>query len=294
MARSQTSMRADTAASLAGQLAIGDDLRVNRFGLGAMRIPGPGVWGPPSDIDEAAHLLHRAVDLGVNFIDTAHAYGPEVSEALIGDTLGPRYDGVVVATKSGLQRLGPNLWYPDCRPETLRADCERSLTLLHADTIELFQLHTVDPNVPLEDSLGALVGLMEEGKVRRIGVCNVDEAQLALAWEVAPIVTVQNRYSLGHRASDGVVDACQRDGLAFMPWYPLEAGHLLSHPVLGAVARAHGATPAQVALAWLLRRSPATLLIPGTASIQHLVENAGCTEVTLTDVEFDRLTALAS
>jgi pyridoxine 4-dehydrogenase len=268
-------------AAAAGTITLGGDLTVNRMGLGAMRITGPGIIGEPRDVDSAKRLLRRAVELGVDFIDTAHAYGPEVSERLIGEALAP-YDGVVVATKGGLVRRG-RAWIPDGRPESLRRQCERSLELLHIDRIDVYQLHTIDRRVGLEASVDALARLREQGRIRHVGLSNVDEDELARARRIVPIASVQNRYSLADRRWDRLVDVCQRDGLAFVPWYPLGAGDLPARRVaLGAIGERHDATPAQVALAWLLQRSPAMLPIPGTSSLEHLEENVAAAAIRLT------------
>jgi aryl-alcohol dehydrogenase-like predicted oxidoreductase len=259
------------------------------MGLGAMRITGPGIIGEPRDPAEARRLLRRAVELGVDFLDTAHSYGPEVSERLIGETLAP-YDGVVVATKGGLIRRG-RAWIPDGRPDSLRRQCERSLELLRVGRIDVYQLHTVDGRVGLEASVGALKDLRDEGKIRHVGLSNVDEDELARARAIVPIVSVQNRYNLVSRASDSVLEACEREGLAFIPWYPLGAGDLPARRAkLGAVADRHGGTPAQVALAWLLRRSPAMLPIPGTSSVAHLEENVAATTLRLDEDDLRELT----
>jgi len=267
-------------AAAARTVDLGGDLTVNRMGLGAMRITGPGILGDPRDVDGARRLLRRAVELSVNFIDTAHAYGPEVSERLIGEALAP-YDGVVVATKGGLVRRG-RAWVPDGRPESLRRQCERSLELLRVDRIDVYQLHTIDRRVGLEASVEALARLRDEGKIRQVGLSNVDEDELARARRIVPIVSVQNQYSLADRRWDRLVDVCEREGIAFIPWYPLAAGDLPARRVrLGPVSDRHGATPAQIALAWLLRRSPAMLPIPGTSSVEHLEENVGAAAVRL-------------
>jgi pyridoxine 4-dehydrogenase len=251
------------------------DLVVSRLGFGAMRITGRGVWGPPANRTEAVRVLRRAVDLGVTFIDTADSYGPGVSEELIAEALAPYDDGLVIATKGGLTRPGPGDWRRDGQPEHLRAACEASLKRLRVDRIELYQLHSPDPRVPLEDSVGALVDLQREGKIRHIGVSNVDAGELAAARDVATIVSVQNRYNLADRSSEPVLTVCERDGLAFLPWYPLSAGSDAASASRGLaeVAARHSATPAQVAIAWLLARSPVMLPIPGTSSVTHLEEN---------------------
>jgi pyridoxine 4-dehydrogenase len=251
------------------------DLDVGRLGFGAMRITGRGVWGPPVDQAAALSLLRRAVELGVTFIDTADSYGPGVSEELIAEALAPYRPGLVIATKGGLTRPGPGEWRPDGRPTHLRAACEVSLKRLRADRIDLYQLHSPDPNVPLDDSVGALIDLQREGKIRHIGLSNVDVDQLAAARQVATIVSVQNRYNLADRSSEPVLAVCERDGIAFLPWFPLSAGGDATRVsgALAEVAGRHRATPAQVAIAWLLARTPVMLPIPGTSSLAHLEEN---------------------
>jgi pyridoxine 4-dehydrogenase len=281
--------QAQLTAALAGRIELGGKRIVNRLGFGAMRITGAGIWGEPRDPDEARRVLQRALQLGVEFIDTAHSYGPEVSERLIGEALHPYPDELLIATKSGLQRSGPDAWFADGRPETIRRDCERSLTLLRRERIDLLQLHRVDPSVPIEDSLGTIVALREEGKVDMIGVSNVSVQQLERARAVTDIVSVQNRYSLSDRSSDGVLAVCERDGIAFLPWHPLGAGSLTQSSELDSVAAAHGATAAQVAVAWLLQRSPVVLPIPGTSSVPHVEENIAAAGLELSDVEFERL-----
>ncbi|MGH3786106.1 MAG: aldo/keto reductase [Pseudonocardiaceae bacterium] len=265
--------RPTTAADL---YVLGGDLPVRRLGYGAMRITGSGVWGEPPDRDSAKALLRRVLELGVNLIDTADSYGPEVSELLIADALHPYPTDLVIATKAGLLRDGPSQWRPDCRPSHLRVACEASLRRLRLERIDLYQLHTVDPQVPIEESVGALVELQEAGLVRHIGVCNVSANELARARAVADVVSVQNRYNLTDRGSDDLVDACEREGLGFLPWFPLATGELATPGgQLDQIAHAHSATAAQVALAWLLARSPTMLPIPGTSSIDHLEENMG-------------------
>jgi pyridoxine 4-dehydrogenase len=270
--------------------AIGGDLEVRRLGFGAMRLTGTGIWGPPDDPDEARAVLRRAVELGVDFIDTADSYGPDVSEELIAEALHPYPDGLVIATKGGLRRTGPGQWPRDARPERLRECCEGSLRRLRLERIDLYQLHSPDPDVPLEDSLGALRELQEAGKVRHIGISNVSAAELARARRVVDVVTVQNRYNLAARASADVLEACERDGLGFIPWDPLATGDLARPGSdLDGIAATHDATPAQVALAWLLARSPLMLPIPGTSSVDHLEENLDAARVVLSDDEVRRL-----
>jgi pyridoxine 4-dehydrogenase len=275
------------------KITLGGDLTVGRMGFGAMRVTGRGIWGAPRDEGAAIALLRRVVERGVTFIDTADSYGPGVSEALIAKALHPYAAGLVIATKGGLERPGPDQWIPNGRPDHLRRACEASLARLKLERIDLYQLHAVDARVPIEDSIGALVALQQAGKIRHIGVSNVSSDQLARARKLAPIVSVQNRYNLTDRASDSLVDLCARDGIAFIPWYPLAAGNLTgTGSRLATVARRHGATPYQVALAWLLHRSPAMLPIPGTASAAHLDENLAASSIRLDDAELASLSAL--
>jgi pyridoxine 4-dehydrogenase len=273
---------------------IGGDLEVRRLGFGAMRITGPGIWGPPEDSDAARRLLRRVVELGVNLIDTADSYGPEVSENLIAEALHPYPEDLVIATKGGLRRTGPGEWPRDGRPERLRECCEASLRRLRLERIDLYQLHSPDRKVPLEDSVGALRDLQAEGKVRHIGVSNVSLDQLERAGAVAEVVSVQNRYSVAERDSEDVLAACERDGIGFIPWFPLATGDL-ARPggPLDGLARAHDATPGQLALAWLLHRSPVILPIPGTASIEHLEENVAAADLALDADAVERLAAAA-
>ena len=280
-----------TGTKASATITIGGDLTVRRLGFGAMRITGPGIWGEPPDHDEAVRVLRRAVDLGVNLIDTADSYGPHVSERLIAEALSPYPDDLVIATKGGLLRDGPNQWRPDGRPEHLRAVCEESLQRLRLDTIAIYQFHRPDPQVPLTDSIGALVDLQREGKIHHLGICNVTEAELDEAIGVAPMVSVQNRYSGVDRSSDSLVDRCERDGRAFLPWAPLAFGQIGSDAAIGAIARAHQATPHQVAIAWLLARSPVIVPIPGTGSTAHLEENMGAATLELSPDEIATLAA---
>lgn len=274
----------------AGTITLGGDLTVNRLGFGAMRVTGPGIWGEPHNRTEAIALLRRVVGRGVNFIDTADSYGPEVSERLIAEALHPYPATLVIATKGGLVRPGPDRWNPDCRPAHLRAACEGSLKRLKVGCIQLYQLHTVDPRVPLEDSIGALVELQREGKIRHIGVSNVNMQQLTVARGLAQIVSVQNHYNLADRSDDPLVEFCAREELAFLPWYPLAAGRLAGPGSrLREIAESHNATPAQIALAWLLRRSPTMLPIPGTSSSEHFEENLAAASIRLTNEEFAAL-----
>jgi pyridoxine 4-dehydrogenase len=273
-------------------LTIGRDLQVRRLGFGAMRITGDGIWGPPSDPDEAKRVLRRVVELGINLIDTADSYGPEVSENLIAETLHPYPEGLVIATKGGLRRSGPGQWPRDGRPERLKECCEASLRRLRLERIDLYQLHSPDPQVPLEDSLGALKELQDEGKVRHIGISNVSADELQRARAVVDVVTVQNRYNLTDRHSESVLEACEQDGIGFIPWYPLATGGLARPDgPLDELARSHDATPGQLALAWLLARSPVMLPIPGTGSVAHLEENAAAADLELAPDELERLAA---
>lgn len=277
-------------AASAGAFAIGGDLEVNRLGFGAMRITGKGIWGEPADPEEAKRVLKRCVELGVNLIDTADSYGPDVSERLIGETLAPYPDGVVIATKAGLVRPGPGDWRPDGRPEHIREAIEGSLSRLKLETIDLYQLHRIDPEVPAEESLGTMAELRREGKVRHVGLSEVGVDELRRAQEILPIASVQNRYNLTDRGSEAVLEACEQDGIAFIPWFPLAAGPLArpGGPV-DEISSRHGATPGQVALAWLLRRSPVMLPIPGTSSVEHLEENVAAASLELTDDEYAEL-----
>jgi aryl-alcohol dehydrogenase-like predicted oxidoreductase len=270
------------------------DLEVRRLGYGAMRITGPGIWGPPKDPDECRRVLRRVVELGVNLIDTADSYGPEVSENLIAEALHPYPEDLVIATKSGLRRTGPGEWPRDARPERLKECCEGSLQRLRVERIDLYQLHAPDPKVPLEDSLGALKELQDAGKIRHIGVSNVSADELERARALVDVVTVQNRFNLADRHSEDVLEVCDRDGIGFIPWFPLATGDL-ARPggPLDELARAHHATPGQLALAWLLARSPVVLPIPGTASVGHLEENVAAAELKLEPQELERLAEAA-
>ncbi|SRX95658.1 oxidoreductase [Mycobacterium leprae TN] [Mycobacterium shimoidei] len=277
-------------AQLSGTLTLGD-LTVNRLGYGAMRLTGPGVWGPPADRDEAVRVLRRAVELGVNFIDTADSYGPYIAEEIICEALHP-YDGVVIATKAGLLRTGPDVWIPLGNPSYLRQECEMSLRRLGVETIDLFQLHRVDRNFPLADQVGELAKLKDEGKIRHIGLSEVTVDQLTEAQQITQIVSVQNLYNLAARTAEPLVDAATEQGIAFIPWFPLAAGPLAAPDgPLQKIAAEHNATPSQLALAWLLKRSPVMLPIPGTSSVAHLEENVAAAEITLSDDEFETLAA---
>jgi aryl-alcohol dehydrogenase-like predicted oxidoreductase len=277
-----------TTASAAGDVTLGGDMTVHRMGYGAMRITGPGIWGEPEDRDGAIAVLRRAAELGVNFIDTADSYGPDVSEELIAEALHPYPADMVVATKGGLTRPGPGSWQPDCHPERLKKCCEGSLKRLKVDTIDLYQLHTPDSQVPFEESVGALSDLRDEGKIRHVGLSNVGRSHIDTAQQIVPIVSVQNRYSLTARDSEEVLKKCEEEGLAFIPWFPLDAGGMAKDAIED-VARSHSATPMQVALAWLLAHSPAMLPIPGTSSIPHLEENVEAATLRLDEQDLSKL-----
>ncbi|MEU0154316.1 aldo/keto reductase [Micromonospora fulviviridis] len=281
-------------AKASGTYRIGGDLQVDRLGYGAMQLTGPGVWGDPKDPAEAVRVLRRAYELGVTFIDTADSYGPFVSELLIKEALHPYAEDLVIATKAGLTRSGPGDWRPVGRPEYLRQQCELSLRHLGLDCIPLYQLHRIDEKVPLEDQLGELALLKQEGKVRHIGLSEVTVEQIEAARRITPIVSVQNLYNLADRSAEDVLDHCERNDLAFIPWFPIATGNL-ARPggPLDAISTEHGATPAQLALAWLLRRSPVMLPIPGTSSVTHLEENVAAAEVRLSDDEFEALAKAA-
>jgi pyridoxine 4-dehydrogenase len=276
-------MSAQPSAASAGTITIGGDLTVNRMGFGAMRITGQGVWGDPADREQAQEALRRAVELDVNFIDTADSYGPEVSETLIAETLYPYPEDLVIATNGGLVRPGPGRWAPDGRPEHLRQVCEGSLRRLRLDQIPLYQLHRPDPKVPYAESVGTLAELKAEGKIRHIGVSNVSEAQLRDAQRITPVVSVQNRYNLADRSSEPMVDLCDQELLAFLPWAPIQDAERLT-PVLTA-AEHHQVSPRQIALAWLLTRSAQMLPIPGSGSAEHVAENIAAASVQLTNEE---------
>jgi aryl-alcohol dehydrogenase-like predicted oxidoreductase len=275
-------------AAAAGDIEIGGDLVVRRLGFGAMRITGRGIWGEPHDEGQAKATLRRVVDLGVNFIDTADSYGPEVSERLIAEALHPYADDLVIATKGGLVRPGPGRWEPDGRPEHLREACEGSLRRLRLDQIPLYQFHRPDPRVPLADSLGALAQLKDEGKIRHIGVSNVSAAQLRAAQQVTPVVSVQNRYNAADRKSEQLVDVCELEQIAFLPWAPIQQAD--GNPAVAEAARRHGAGPRQIVLAWLLARSPQLLPIPGTGSSEHAEANVAAAAIELSPDEITAIT----
>jgi aryl-alcohol dehydrogenase-like predicted oxidoreductase len=278
-------------AGMPGTIDVGGDLTVNRLGFGAMRITGEGIWGQPADRDEAKATLRRAVELGVNFIDTADSYGPAVSEELISETLHPYADDLVIATKGGLERSGPGQWEPNGRPEHLIEACEGSLQRLKLEQIPLYQFHRPDRAVPLEDSIGALVTLKEQGKIRHIGLSNVTEEQLRRAQRLTPIVSVQNRFNVDDRRSEALVDLCEQEQMVFLPWAPIQ--DLGGNSTVPEVARRHDATPRQILLAWLLTRSPSILPIPGTGSVSHLEANVAAAAITLTPDEVAALTSSA-
>jgi pyridoxine 4-dehydrogenase len=270
-------------AAAAGTIEIGGDMVVRRMGFGAMRVTGDGIWGDPADREQAKATLRRVVELGVNFIDTADSYGPHVSEELIAEALHPYPEDLVIATKGGLVRPGPGRWVPDGRPEHLREVCEGSLRRLRLEQIPLYQLHRVDPGVPLEESLGALVRLKEEGKIRHIGVSNFSEGQLKTAQQLTPVVSVQNRYNVSDRSSQAVLDVCELEQIAFLPWAPIQqAGDKVA--VLSAAER-HGVGTRQIVLAWLLARSPQMLPIPGTGSPGHAADNVAAAGIELSAEE---------
>jgi pyridoxine 4-dehydrogenase len=272
-------------------ISVGGDLTVRRIGFGAMRITGPGVWGPPADRAAAVALVRHVVAAGVTFIDTADSYGPYVSEEIIAEALAPYADDVVIATKAGFVRPGPDEWVIDARPARLRECAEGSLRRLKRDRIDLFQLHRVDPHVPMEESLGALTELQREGKIRHIGISQTSVAEYERAKKSAAIVSVQNRYNVDDRSAEDVLRACERDGIVFLPWFPLGGSGSPKHAALNRIAAAHGAQPTRVALAWLLARSRSILAIPGTSSIAHFDENMAAEKLSLTAPEMEELSS---
>jgi aryl-alcohol dehydrogenase-like predicted oxidoreductase len=282
-------MTAPPAAQAAGTIDIGGDVTVSRLGFGSMRITGDGIWGDPPDREEAKRVLRRVVEVGITFIDTADSYGPEVSEELIAEALHPYPSDLVIATKGGLTRPGPNRWSPDGRPEHLRAVCEGSLRRLRLDQIPLYQLHRPDPSVPYEESVGALVELKDEGKIRHIGVSNVTEDLLHRAMAVTPVVSVQNRYNGADRSSEAMVDLCEEEDLVFLPWAPIQQAQ--SNPAIREAAARHGADPRQIELAWLLARSPKMLPIPGTGTVAHLDANVAAAAIRLSTEEVGAIAA---
>jgi pyridoxine 4-dehydrogenase len=284
-------MTSTLSATPSGTFQLGGDLPVTRLGYGAMQITGEGVWGEPRDRAEAVAVLRRAVELGVTFFDTADSYGPDVSEQIIREALHPYADDVVIATKAGLTRTGPGEWVPVGRPAYLKQQVELSLRKLGVDRIDLIQLHRIDPEVPIADQVGAFKELQEQGKVRHIGLSEVDVDQLREAQQTAEIVSVQNLFNLADRSAEALLDHATAEGVAFIPWFPLATGGLVKDGgPLEALAKEHDATPSQLALAWLLKRSPVVLPIPGTSSVAHLEDNIGAAAIDLTEVEFEALT----
>jgi pyridoxine 4-dehydrogenase len=273
-----------------GTLTLGGDLTVHRLGFGTMRLTGKGIWGPPADHDEAIRVLRRAVELGIDFFDTADSYGPYVAEELIREALHPYRDGIVIATKAGLLRTGPDAWTPLGFPAYLRQEVEMSLTRLGTDRIDLFQLHRIDSKFPAEDQVGELAALQKEGKIRHIGLSEISVEQLEAAQKVAPIVSVQNRYNMSERDAEPLLEACEAQNIAFIPWAPLGSGPLVAEGgPLQSIAADHHVTPSQLAVAWLLKRSPVMLPIPGTSRVSHLEENVGAAKIVLTDDEFNAI-----
>jgi aryl-alcohol dehydrogenase-like predicted oxidoreductase len=283
-------MSDQSAVASSGTFSIGGDLTVHRLGFGAMQLPGHGVWGPPRDHDAAIAVLRRAVDLGVDLIDTADSYGPDISEELIHEALHPYPEGLVIATKGGLVRTGPSEWWPMGRPEYLRQQVEMSLRKLELDTIDLYQLHRIDPKVPFEESLGALHDLQHQGKIRHIGLSEVTVDEIRVAQRTVEVVTVQNRYNIVDRAYEAVLDFTTEQGIGFIPWFPLATGSLAQDDgPLAKIAADRGVAPSQVALAWLLARAPVMLPIPGTSSVAHLEENVAAADIQLSDAEVQAL-----
>jgi pyridoxine 4-dehydrogenase len=292
--RKFVAQRSQAPAKRSGEFLIGNDLRVTRLGFGAMRITGDGVWGEPADRAEAVRVLRRAVELGINFIDTADSYGPGVSEEIIAEALHPYPAGLVIATKGGYARLGPNQWVENGRPEHLRSACEGSLRRLRLERIDLYQLHRIDPKVPAEDQLGTLKDLQAQGKIKYIGLSEVSVKQVQHAQTIVPIVSVQNRYSITDRGSEDVLEYCEQEKLGFIPWFPLAAGRVSgSESPIGRIAAGWKATPSQVALAWLLARSPVILPIPGTSRVEHLEENVAAAELKIDANKMQELDRMA-
>jgi len=280
-------MQTTVSAAESGTFLLGNDLPVHRLGFGAMRITGDGIWGPPKDRQESLAVLRRAIELGVTLIDTAEAYGPHVSEQLIGEALHPYPKDLVIATKGGLDRPAPGEWVPNGRPERLRQELDGSLKRLKVERIDLWQLHRIDPDVPEDEQFDAIRGFQRSGKIRHVGLSEVDVKQIERAQKFFPVVSVQNRYNLADREWENVLDFCEKEKIGFIPWFPLQTGKLAgSGGPLARVAKKHGATPAQVALAWLLRRSPVMLPIPGTSRVKHLEENVAAAAIQLSDEEF--------
>ena len=280
-----------TVAAGSGTFRLGGDLPVHRLGFGAMRITGKGVWGPPTDHAAAIAVLKRAVDLGITFIDTAESYGPHVSESLIAEALYPYPRDLVIATKGGFDRPGPDKWKMNARPERLTEELEGSLRRLRVNRIDLYQLHRIDPKVPEADQFGTLQRFQAEGRIRHIGLSEVGVADIERARKFFPVVSVQNRYNLAERQCEDVVDYCDREGIAFIPWYPLLVGELLASHAIGQIAARRGATPSQVAIAWLLHRSPVMVPIPGTSRVDHLEENTAAADLTLSADDLKQLSS---
>ncbi len=281
-------LKSNVAAS--GQFLLGKQLPIYRLGFGAMRVTGPNIWGYPQNLEESKNVLRRAIELGINFFDTANSYGPDVSEQLIAETLYPYPTDLVIATKGGLKRPGPEQWVPDGRPDDLKKCIERSLQLLKLDCIDLYQLHAVDPRVPIEDSIGALKEMQDSGKIRFIGLSNVTVSEIKRAKKIVDIVSIQNLYNLANRKSEDVLEYCEENNLAFIPWYPIGSGDLTRpEGKLNEMAKRKGSTPAQLAIAWLLKKSPVMVPIPGTSSLKHLEENVAAASIVLTDEEFSQL-----
>ncbi|MGD0299478.1 MAG: aldo/keto reductase [Bryobacteraceae bacterium] len=281
-------------AGKSGEFVIGNDLRIARLGFGAMRLTGKGIWGEPADRAESVRVVRRAAELGINFIDTADAYGPDVSEEIIAEALHPYPAGLVIATKGGFERPGPDKWVENGRPEHLKSACEGSLRRLKLDRIDLYQLHRIDPKVPAEDQLGALKDLQAQGKIKHIGLSEVSVRQIRHAQSIVPIVSVQNRYSVSDRAYEDVLEYCEQQKLGFIPWFPLAAGKLAgARSTVSRVAAQLKATPSQVALAWLLARSPVILPIPGTSSVKHLEENVAAADLKIDENTMQALGEMA-
>ncbi len=279
-------------ASSAGTFLLGEEVPIHRLGFGAMRITGPGIWGPPKNPKEAKEVLRKTIELGVNFIDTADSYGPEVSENLIAETLYPYPPNLLIATKGGYKRSGPDIWTVDARPEHLKHCVDMSLKRLRLDRIELYQLHRIDPKVPVEESLGVLKEMQQQGKIRYIGLSEVSVPQIERAKKTVEIVSVQNLYNLSNRQSESVLQYCEKNNLAFIPWFPLGSGELVQGNALEKIAKEKKATPAQIALAWLLKRSSVMVPIPGTSSVAHLEENVAAASIELTKQELSLLDSL--
>jgi pyridoxine 4-dehydrogenase len=289
MGQSKEGRMTDLNAAKSGTFAIDGKAKVHRLGFGAMRVTGPGIWGPPQDRAESLRTLRRLPELGINFIDTANSYGPDISEELIREALHP-YEGLFIATKAGLERPGPDNWKPNGKPDYLRAEALKSLKKLGVERIDLWQLHRIDPSVPREDQFALIKSLLDEGVIAHAGLSEVSVADIKAAQKVFKVATVQNRYNLVDRGSEDVLDYCEAEGIGFIPWFPLAAGKLTQDgSVLDKIAKKHGHAPSQVALAWLLKRSPVMLPIPGTSKVKHLEENVSAVEISLSDEEFATL-----